>query len=86
LKSSVETNKLTQQIVQKLKETTAEMKTCSPENKTNESARLVAAQQEIQKLKMESLELKSARKEEALELKIQNLQREVNEKRASKFN
>jgi hypothetical protein len=53
LKNSAQANNQTQKTVQKLQESVAEIRTCCSKKQADESTQLVAAQQEITKLKME---------------------------------
>ncbi len=81
-------NKLTQEAVEKmLKETVAEMKTCCAANQVqpingpnDQLAELFAVQLELMKVKMENLEFKCAKKEEALGAEIKSLKQEIDGK------
>jgi hypothetical protein len=59
LKNSVETNKLTQETVQKLLKIVAEIKTSRSKKQANETAHLTTAQQEIMELKSKIKSLNS---------------------------
>ncbi len=80
LKNSAQANNQTQKTVQKLQESIIEIRNCCSKKQADGSAQLVAAQQEITKLKMEIENLKSkcARKDS----EIQDLQREISEKKS----
>jgi hypothetical protein len=94
-KEAIETNNRNMQeccsangkAVEKLKESMTEINSCTAVNQVetkNESAQLFEAQMENMRLKMDNLELKCARKEEALGAELKALKQEVDGKKDTK--
>jgi hypothetical protein len=72
------------QAVEKLQETIEEIRNCTTENQlqqTNKSNQLLIAQLEITKLKVQMLEAKCGKNQEAMDLKMKALKLQMNEKK-----